>query len=255
MLTVCVVLTEYDVLTETHKVEDTVDRSAILHFANTPVTEEDHLTTDNASHTTVHSRLEEDASAAHDSRSDKSLLEAAQDYQALPDNIRSALDVSEKLRLHMERERQQSQAFERYLEKALKGDTSPDMDISHIPLSHATPPVLQTPLLPSRTPSVPSRTPSGIRPAFGRGTPRSGLRGERDRFLEGQGMVLSDTLPGRPSACADVAGGVEEERRGEEGCSLDLPLSQCVDQLQEDLQAHKHANELFERCLQSLLES
>ena len=265
-------------LTESHRVEDTIEQAAILHFANTSVQADDFSGNRNVRHHRSDEELEEDENGMSDESADppvgnscanRTLVTAAQELSELPDNVRSALRASEKLLLHVGEERQKAQAFERYLEKALQGETPPEMDASPIfPAANTTtttttttPRVVRTPaLLPLTT------TPSGIHSAPGqRGARAAAFSAQQDFGPTPQTLRFSSSLLAREGLRQDRAVAGEEgavgggEGGGVEGgdgsCREGRPLSQCLEQLKEDLQAQRYANQLFEKRLKSFLES
>ena len=256
-------------LTEIHRVEDTIKQATLLHFANTTCMGADPFASSRLHRDGDKEGHEEDQkSGAGDkdsepsdqssggSAANRTLLAAAQDFSKLPDNIRSALDASSKLRLHVGEERQRAQDFERYLEKALREETAPQVDVSHIlPTSH-TPMVLHTPALAATSSSRIWSEPRQEAAAASAG---------HDFGLTPQRPPLSSNLLPRKRLQPD-AGTVSLPREVEEdshkGVEADVaargerqPLSQRLDRLKEDLQAQRYASEMFEKRLRNFLES
>lgn len=249
--------------------EDTIKQATLLHFANTTCTGADtfssrHLHPDGDDKDHEEDKKSDEGGepsyqSSGGSASNRTLLAAAQDFSQLPDNIRSALDASSKLRLHVGEERQRAQDFERYLEKALRGETAPEVDVSHIlPAASHTPRVLHTPALASTSSS------SGIW-SEPRQEAAAAASAGRDFGLTPQRPPLSSTLLPRKRLQQD-AGAVSSPREVEEdshkGVEADVaargerqPLSQRLDRLKEDLRAQRYASELFEKRLRNFLES
>lgn len=250
-------------VTESHKLEDTVEQAAILHFANNTCVEADNFSANNVHHDSDEDP-EDDESGSSDessgprraegSEANRTLLAAAQDYNELPDSIRSALDASQKLLLHVEEERQKAQAFEHFLEKALQEETSPDVNASHILPASFTPRFIHSPALALTTPSGIWSDPrhgaaaASVWQDFGRTPRRPSLRSEllpRKHLQEDFGATSSQR------EVEEVKGDMEAEGLSGER----MLLSEHLDQLKEDLQAQRYASEVFEKRLKSFLES
>ncbi|XP_070193610.1 germinal-center associated nuclear protein-like isoform X2 [Littorina saxatilis] len=249
---------------ESHRVEETVEQAAVMHYANKTTTSEHDFTTNNLHHHHLHSSSDEEditydsnnsGMETRSSYTNKTLSEAAQDLEQLPDEMRSAFQTSQKLLLHVEEERHKARAFQDYLEKAVRGETLPDVDASGgiFPQSPSAS-MIGSPGLRltasggqaagavrnlSHQPNSPYRTPA-------RNTLQLSTRPFPRR------LVQSDSMAGNVS---DEAVGVEEEGGARTTSEEHEPISQRLEQLKEDLQAQRYASQLYEKRLQGFLES
>ncbi|KAL8566161.1 hypothetical protein ACOMHN_041316 [Nucella lapillus] len=254
------VLDTEDTDDENQTMEDTVEQASMVHFARQPAVDDDNMTDSDAGFEHISDDNNERRSTATDTK--RALPHPPPPSRSdLPENIRSAWETSENLLLHMEEERQKARYFERYLEKALRGDTSPDWSCSAIsssPFAVNATPVVSVATTPARPVSALRR-----RSSLMFSSPRVSLLSSRegtirrDSSLTPRHFLEPRRLAGRDrGGVGRFAEGEEEEdawmeERGPENASL----SERVDMFQESLQAQKYANELFEKRLQSMLES
>lgn len=212
---------------------ETVQQAVAAHRLATTGDDDDGTqdgSSDNDSDDSTLDTTEEHAEDNKENLESKAQIPALSD--SLPENMRTALGLSQTLLLQMEEEKRRTQDFERYLDWALRGEAL-DPDLSDLNQNNSCTPHRST----EAFVFTPRRSDSRL------GSPS--VYGSRTERLE----ALAERQCGTLGTSAQPWSSEAEFKAGQ------APLSVSMEQLKDSVQAQKRASDLFERRLRAYLES